>query len=351
MKRILTFLLALGLVSGACSQEPAETTTTTVAPTTSTSPTTTTTGPTSPINGPTSPINGLPVEDETLLARRAITVKIDNHWNARPQSGIDLADAVIELRVEGGLTRFMAVFHSADAEYLGPIRSGRPADAKVVRPLDSTLFISGAQPWVQAEIRELGVPFFVDTRPGMFRIGSRFAPHNLYGNTLDLRGVADGADVPDTAPSSGLWGFGELPATATAAASVDVKFSNDFRATWTWSEDRWLRTINGGEISNTIDQEGVETQIWAETLVMIVGDFYTASPPAGSSGSPVPSTETVGQGTVYVFADGKMVEGTWSRDTATDPFTLTTADGAELKVPAGRVWISIVPDVGTVTWE
>ena len=50
-------------------------------------------------------------------------MKIDNHWDARPQSGIQEADAVYELPVESGLTRFIALFHQSDSAYLGPMRS------------------------------------------------------------------------------------------------------------------------------------------------------------------------------------------------------------------------------------
>jgi len=83
---------------------------------------------------------------------RVIGVKIDNHWNARPQSGINKADAVFEIPVEANLTRFIAVFHDSDADYLGPMRSGRPTDPTVLAPLNATFIISGAQPWVQRSL-------------------------------------------------------------------------------------------------------------------------------------------------------------------------------------------------------
>ncbi len=349
MKRTLILSIAFGLFAVSCGRAEETTTTST---TTSTTTTTTQPAPTTTVDpGPISPINGLPVEDEALLDRRVIAVKIDNHWNARPQSGIELADAVFELRVEGGLTRFMAVFHSADAEYLGPIRSGRPADATIIRPLDTLLFISGAQAWVQSGIREVGVPFYIDTRPGMFRISGRSAPHNLYGNTLELRQFADDQGQPNDPPPSGFWEIGPLPKTATVATEVDIEFSGDFTANWTWEEDRWTRTINGGEVSETRDEEGNTEQIWADTLVMIMGEFYTARPASGQSGTPVPSTDTIGTGRAVIMHDGNAIESTWSREDATQQFTFESADGEPLTVPAGKVWVSIVPDIGGIEWR
>jgi hypothetical protein len=52
-----------------------------------------------------------------------------------------------------------------------------------------------------------------------------------------------------------------------------------------------------------------------------------------------------------VFADGKVVEGTWERETETEWYTLTDADGNNIAVPPGQVWISLVPDIGGLTYE
>ena len=133
--RSTSLLLVAALALAACSGADAahETTTTAQATTTEASTTTTTVAETTTTelttDGPASPINGLVVEDESLLDRRALVVKIDNHPNARPQTGLSEADAVIELMVEG-ITRLVAVFHTGDAETVGPIRSMRPTDGQ-----------------------------------------------------------------------------------------------------------------------------------------------------------------------------------------------------------------------------
>ncbi len=352
MRRTSVALVSLSLLVGACgAAEVAETTTTTVpqttttlAPTTTVADTTTTTEDTRP----RSLLDGLPVDDAELLDRRVIAIKIDNHPNARPQSGIQEADAVAELRVEGGLTRFMALFHESDSSYVGPIRSGRPSDAKFFRPLAGVLFISGAQPWVQRGINAADVPFFVEP-PSMFRISGRRAPHNLYGKTEDLRLFADERELPDEAPATGLWEFGELPAAAEMAAETTVRFSRETAITWTWSGTEWERTLNGGPSEWRAEDDTTET-ITADTLVMIVGRFFTDRPSSGS-GSAVPSTDTIGEGDLWVFGAGTVVQGRWARENAEDPFTFTTVDGDPLSVPPGRPWISIVPDIGEVTWQ
>ncbi len=345
----IRLVVALALVAAACSggaaEEPTSTTETSTTTVTSTTvePTTTTID-----DRPRSPINGLPIDDPSLLERRVLAVKIDNHWNARPQSGILESDAVFEIRVEGGLTRFMAVFHSSDSEHLGPIRSGRPSDATLIRPFEAVLAISGGQPWIRAGINALGTEYISDSRPGMFRVGERAAPHNLYGSTVELREVADGRQLPDDPPPTSLWPFGEIPDDAGAEATqMTFVFSNTTTTTWTWDGTHYLRTIDGGD-SEWLDPEGETQRIAADLLIALVGEQYTAS---GSSGSSVPATSTIGTGPIHIFTGGRVISGTWERESAEDPFVLTTEDGEELTVPAGWPWISVVPDTGSVEWD
>lgn len=351
----IRLLVALALIAAACSGgSEADTTTssTTIATTTTTTEATTTTtmSTTTVDDRPRSPINGLPVDDAESLDRRVLAVKIDNHWNARPQSGILEADAVFEIRVEGGLTRFMTVFHSSDSEYLGPIRSGRPSDATLIRPFEAVLVISGGQPWIRAGISGLGVDYIGDVRPGMFRVSERFAPHNLYGNTIELRQVADDRGLDDEPPPVSLWQFGEPAGDGEDAGAIRFTFSDTTRTEWVWNGSEYLRHIDG-EVSNWVTPDGETEQIASELLLAIVGDQYVASPPPGSSGSAVPATSTIGEGAFYIFTEGRVIEGTWARDDASEPFTLTDSDGEELLVPAGKPWISVVPDNGNIEWD
>ncbi len=141
-----------------------------------------------------SPLTGKEIPPELWLNRpkRVIAFKIDNNINARPQSGLQEADSVYEILVEGGMTRFLALFLDNTSKYLGPIRSARPTDPTVIRPFDATLVVSGATDGLIPSIREMGVPVLEEVNsPAMFRIGSRKAPHNLYADTELVRDVID----------------------------------------------------------------------------------------------------------------------------------------------------------------
>jgi hypothetical protein len=61
--------------------------------------------------------------------------------------------------------------------------------------------------------------------------------------------------------------------------------------------------------------------------------------------------ESIGSGSAWVFADGRVVEGEWSRPNGGSGFELTTEDGEAMPVPAGRVWISFFPSSENPEWS
>jgi hypothetical protein len=278
-----------------------------------------------------------------------LAVKIDNHPAARPQSGIEQADMVIELMVEG-ITRFITIWHESDVDYLGPNRSGRPTEAELLPALNHPTFvISGAQGWVQVLLRNAGLDLIKELSQGTFRISGRRAPHNLYVDTNVLRETADARGYPDDPPDGPLWQFGPMPADARPASEVTIDFLGNI-VNWTWdaTEGLWLRTADGQD-SNYVDKEGNEGRIGVPVLVALYVEQYTARPGAGQSGKPVPAEHTIGTGKAYVFADGKVVEGAWERENDADWFTLTDADGNVMSVPPGQSWVSLVPDSSGLT--
>jgi len=60
------------------------------------------------------PLNGsmhTKVARESWEKRRPLAVMVENHVEARPQSGLFFADIIYEAVAEGGITRFMALFY------------------------------------------------------------------------------------------------------------------------------------------------------------------------------------------------------------------------------------------------
>ena len=95
------------------------------------------------------------------MNRPALVVKVSNadgsssSHNARPQAGFNEADVVAELLTEGGVTRLALIFHSADAEDVGPVRSFRTSELDLLPSLGLPLFAySGANAAFLARLLE-----------------------------------------------------------------------------------------------------------------------------------------------------------------------------------------------------
>tara|TARA_Y100000816_G_scaffold241611_1_gene188463 strand:+ start:266 stop:1372 length:1107 start_codon:yes stop_codon:yes gene_type:complete len=365
MKKFTILLIALVFVACSTTSEESiavDTTTTTEAPATTiqqTDESTTTTEPTieylfdvekmSPFTG-----KELPPEIWFKRPKRVIAFKIDNNIKARPQSGLQEADAVHEILVEGGMTRFLAFFYDNTSKYLGPIRSARPTDPTMVRPYGGTLVVSGATAGLIPSIRELGVPVLEEqSSPVMFRISSRNAPHNLYADTELVRQRIDDRGFYFLQPGPGpLYPFGlNQNNWNDGADKITIKYSEFTTVIWKLDGDKYSRFIidnysdnKEATAHNFISQDGNYTDILkTETIVVIQGPLYK------DKATTLPSVLTVGVGNAYVFNQGKYIEGSWRRGDITEPFVLTDINGNDIEVPPSTQWVHILPNEGLVS--
>ena len=282
--------------------------------------------------GPLAPFTGLPADQE-LLARSALIIKIDNHPSARPQTGLEMADIVFDIRAEG-VTRFAAVFHSELPEPVGPVRSSRTSDFDILRGFDTPVYgSSGANNYVARGLRELPIVELTNrTRNEYFRDFSRPAPHNLFVDAPVLLGLA-----PDGLPRPQAWfdyrSENEgLPATAERAIGpVEVAFTGSPVVSHVW-DDRaggWFRTQDGRP---HLTSDG--DQLAPENVVIMVTD-YSVSPADATS----PEVRSTGTGELVVLTDGHIVEGTWSRPEPTDKPLLADSAGQEISLTPGKTWV------------
>ncbi len=283
-----------------------------------------------------SPLNGTAVSEESLT-RRILGVKVDNHLEARPQSGIEKADLIFEIWVEG-LTRYLAFFQASDVEYIGPIRSMRPTDIALQNPFAASFVNSGGQDWVYELAWNSSVRYFLEPE-GTFRISDRYPPHNLYGDTVALRTLDDRGDYDE--PLEALWNFGEMPEDATPATQISMTYPYEFSSSWYWNP-----VLNHYEKDTTgnphyyLDSEGNAQRVSADTLIVFEMDVYMTCYGC-TSGRVVPVTVTTGSGPAWILAEGKVVSGTWSRETDTEWFSIQDENGSDLKVPPGRIWVTL----------
>ena len=302
-------------------------------------------------DGINSPVNGL-VMPSDANNKIVIGIKNDNNVRARPQSGPQQADAVFEVLVEGGMTRFINIFYESDTTYHGPIRSARPTDPTVLRPLDGVLVASGATGGLIPEILDMGVPVITDRRPEFFRINSRRAPHNLYADTFKLKNLAISKGYKKSNNPQPLFPWGSPNYNKWSNVnSVTLKFSSQTTTKWTWNGSEYLRTYydayksaSRNNVHNWFNVNGSVGQISTKTVIALLCDPYTHP-------LQLPSVKTVGQGRAIIMHNGKLLDGFWKRGSNLDPFHIVDSNGNTLYIPPGKPWISLVPSTYIPTFD
>ena len=321
-------------------------TTTTPRPSPTPSPTPTPTPEPQPVLWP---LTG--VEAPGPVTGPALAVKIENSVDARPQTGLNAADQVWEQVVEGGISRFVAVFHSAVPPAIGPVRSIRPMDGGIAGPLHGLLAFSGGQgPFIDsAAAAGLQIVSHDNGAGGFYRTSGRAAPHNIYADPHALLAQADAAHQAPPPAQFVIAGAGQQP-TAVAAGSpatvVDLFLSHVSQPRWTWSapDGRWIRAERGVP---ALDADGIPLR--AVNVVVLRVDVVT-TPFTDAAGNHVPETVMVGSGEALIATGGHTVTATWSKASVTAPVVLTGADGQPLRLAPGNTWIELVPKgTGSVT--
>jgi DUF3048 family protein len=291
------------------------------------------------------PLTGL--ESGAVPAHPALAVKIENSLDARPQTGLGAADIVWEQVVEGGISRYVAVYHSTLPAELGPIRSTRPMDPAITGPLHGLFAASGGQAEYLDAVAGAGLQVltFDGGDDGFHRIDTRYAPHNVYAAPQALLAQADAGHLADPVPQFDVAVAAEQGTAVlagTPANVLELTLSGVSRPQWTWNppDGRWLRAEGS---TPALEADG--TQLGATNVVVLRVDVVDTGG-VDPAGNPIPETVLVGSGEALVASGGKTVAATWVKNSATDRLVLRDATGNPVRLAPGRTWVELVPNRG-----
>ncbi len=333
-------LAALVLLGGCSEPPPTRATTTAVAHTsepTTPQPTTPqpTTPPTTPPTTTASPTPSTPAL-QPLTGGPVLAVKIDNTGGSRPRVGVNQADVVYVEPVEGGLTRLLAIFSTAQPGEVGPVRSARESDVQLLANYGPVAFAFSGASAVTLPILGGGHQVnlsFDAAHQGYRRDGDRPAPYNVIGSPPALLARAGGS-VP---PADVGLRFGPASPGGVPAAQVSTRWpASGIQLSWDPGRRRYLVTTDG---TPDVDADG--TQHAAATVIVQVVDTHL-SQNRDVNGVQTPVVDVVGGGAATVVRDGLAWTGEWSRPTAEAP-TSFTANGQPIAMAPGPVWVLLVP--------
>jgi hypothetical protein len=330
---VVVVAVAVGVfaLSGGGGDDKKRAAATTTVPTTTIPATTTTKAP------PIAPLTGLVDPSGASLTRPAMSVKVENTPDARPQAGLDQADVLYEEVVEGNITRFIAIFNSQIPDVIGPVRSVRAEDPDIVWPIGGIFAYSGGAPVNVNAINAAPVNAVDESAaqangamqrnaPGQ---PPRAAPHNLYAigpKLLELGG--------DPKPPPPLFQYlpGDAPPIpGPGVVSFRVGFLQGYDPTYSWdaASHTWKRTHSQDGAPFTV----VGGAQIAPTNVVIQFTQY-ANEGEG---------QTVGEGNVWVFTDGVVRKGTWVRQNKAQPAKYFDANGQPILLRRGKTWVELLP--------
>jgi len=331
------------------------------------------------------PLNGklyTKTEKNLWETRRPILAMVENHVDARPQSGLSSADIVYEAVAEGGITRFMGVFYcgaQADTAKVAPVRSARIYFVNIAAEYNTPVYMhvgggncsrdeasgqctSNKKAWALEELQkmgwrkpggndfdtigDIGVPVMKRDYDRL-GIGKTIATEHTYVGYLSYafkEAVKRG--YSNTMPDGKLWlsGFrswklGNTEPKGVAATNIKYDFwknYNDFAVEWTYDAvtKSYLRNQGGAphidlETTKQISATNVIIQFAKEEgpLDEHMHMFYTV----------------IGDGAGIIFRNGVAQEITWKKTKQTERTIFSDKSGKEIEMSPGNVWVSILP--------
>ena len=308
---------------------------------------------------PINPLTGLPASDPALLNRRPMAIKVANYPRyVRPQSGLTLADQVFEYYIEGGLTRFIAVFYGNDSEWVGPVRSGRFFDENIARMYQAYLIFKFADPRVLTYFSTtdfadfLVVPTNGACPPFQLLDERRIEVYNnSYFNTVLWKDCVEKNNLRNDPPSirSGLFDANYIPPLDLAGNLMYTYYSEYDYHYWVYVPEtgeyaRYQETTDTHDgkpeaFAPLVDRVNT-TAVHASNVVMLFA-YHTFANPFDEDDE-VYHIDMTGSGEAYVFRDGMGVVARWSRPFANQPLSLTDTNGGTLYLKPGTTFYEVI---------
>jgi len=307
---------------------------------------------------------------------RPLGIMIENHQEARPQSGLSSADVIYEAVAEGGITRFLAIYYCNSSEQVGPVRSARTYFLDFISEYGASplyVHVGGAnQPGpadALSQIEDYGWVGLNDMNqfsigfPTFWRDYDRLGhpvstEHTMYSTTEKLLQFAATKRKLTAEDADGItWTKGfiqyslkddALTSQRPPSQKVHLEFwttDPDYNVDWTYEPIANIyKRNNGGAVHTDFNNK---QQLTGKNIVILT--MVETSANDGYENNAHLLYRTKGVGKANIFMDGKETIGTWRKDSRTSRTLLFDGSGAPIKFNKGTVWFEILPVDGILT--
>lgn len=288
-----------------------------------------------------SKLDGLLASRKVNTNPQVVAVMIDNHPDARPQSGLSKAKIVYEAPVEGEFTRYMAIFEKGqNVSEVGPVRSARPYFLDWLQEYGRGLYMhSGGSPAALSLIGQRKIfdadEFFWGSY--YWRTSEKQGPHNLLTKSENWQKILEKYSTStDGMSSKNAWKFATIIGKGISTQrEIKISYASTYEVTWKYDPKAldFVRYINGVKYQ---DMNGAEVK--ARNVLIQYVNMNTLD----SEGRR--SIMTVGTGSARVLKKGEVIQATWVKKTLSDRTRFYTKQGIEFVLLPGTTWVEIVPN-------
>ncbi len=307
-----------------------------------------------PLPPDVNPLTGLKVEDESVLNRIPVAIKVSNSVEVRPQSGLSMADIVFEHFAEGGITRFTALFYGQDPGRVGSVRSGRLIDLEIPAMYGAIFGYSGSSAGVKNRIRNsdlfpdyIAAPDFGVGSPTFYRVpleGKAFE-HTLFSDPQALRALAEERGINQRPDYERLMVFSEeLPEGGEALDNFEINYlANPWITQWQYDSEigSWRRSMGGVNHTDALTGK----QITADNVIIVYAHHIESDILEDTWGGGHMSIEIQvwGTGPAQIFRNGFMYTGFWERWERNHMMTFNFGGQEAIPLKPGNHWVQFVP--------
>jgi hypothetical protein len=292
------------------------------------------------------PLTGTLVTPE-VAKRHVIAVMIDDQFAARPQSGLTSASVVWQAPAEGGIPRYMALFQEGSPKAVGPVRSSRYYFIAWAAEWTSVYVHVGGSPQALALLRSpKGKGKVVYDADGfryegryLWRIKTRFAPHNVYSDAKHLRTMAKKVGAKNSGYKS-PWLFApDKPlAYRPKGGSIVVPYlANRITYKYDRKSNTYLRSVTGE--SKQTDASSKKRVAPKNVVVMLV----RFGPLNDGSKKHRLEAQFTGKGVAWIATNGKTIKGEWRKKSMTGPTRFYDKKGKQVTFTVGQTFIQVIP--------
>lgn len=295
----------------------------------------------------TCPLDGQELSSADDHGDYVFIVSIDNGADAEPQSGLNAADLLVEIPVEGGINRLFAFYYHNEPDTIGPVRSARHYVYDIVNGYDATLAHCGGSAMAY-EIIDSGSVQDIDEMgcsSTFWRSSDRSAPHNLYTSYELLSEKAADRGYPvvslDDCPAFSFYSNAEQKDLVYGGVG-DLKIPYRYKEiSYQWDEmnHNYVRYSDGEIHMDGLDNEAVT----ADNVAVLYIDYEVLE-----DGQHLDMTFTSGSGLLLQY--GTVTEIDWSISDGNGFSFTAAATGEEVKLIPGKTIIQVAKTTETATY-